>query len=274
VEASVGSIGSGIETWTIKILVVEDDLRLARAVSRYLTHQLVCHIDAAATGDEALMLAKSSLYDIAVIDWELGESGPDGLDVCRWLRQNLPSIGIVFTTAQEDLDHKVMALDAGADDYLVKPFPAPELVACIQALLRRIARTQSLIPESDAHPRRGSAQLAARRSIVIGPFHVDLSTGQARLDGSCLELTRHQFLLLVLLLERPGQIVTDAEICDRVLQNHGTVSSSCARNLVYELRRALNSRGELIKTVRNGGYVLADGDCQKEMTSAPMHRCP
>jgi len=147
--ANGGTWGSKgrVSDQTSPILVVDDDSCLARGIKRYLTLESRYHVDVAATGEQAIEHASQRSYDVALLDWQLDPKGMDGLDVCRCLCRNYTEMGIIFITAYDDVRDKILALEAGADDYLAKPFDMPELAARIRAVLRRLH-----CPDSESRP--------------------------------------------------------------------------------------------------------------------------
>ena len=241
---------------THSILLVEDDSSLARGVKRYLTLESRYQVEVAATGEQAIEHASQRSYDVALLDWQLDPKGMDGLDVCRCLCRNCAEMGIIFITAYDDVRDKILALEAGADDYLAKPFDMPELAARIRAVLRRKLRqpAEGSTPETTAD--QSSSHPPRPLQLVQGALCVDLTSGQVHVDGQWLDLPKRQYLLLVHFLERPAQIVSEKEIRGQILQTKDSCAGSSVRNLVYELRRALGKHGEMIHAVRGKGYLL------------------
>jgi two-component system response regulator MprA len=222
----------------MRVLLVEDDPAVRGAVERALRgagHQA----DLAAEGDRALTLVRSTPYDAVVLD--LGLPGLDGLEVCRRMRDAGDRTPVLMMTARAAVAERVEGLDAGADDYLVKPFALDELLARLRAFQRR-AKTEA--------PARGLLRFA--------DLELDRDTTEARRGERRIQLTRTEYLLLELFLSNPEHVLKRDVIFDRVWgYDFGPDSNSLDVYIGY-LRRKLESAGEprLLHTVRGVGYVL------------------
>jgi len=216
------------------VLIVEDDARLGRGVQTALarwTHTSEWVTDGAA----ALAEARTGQYDVVLLD--LGLPKIDGIDVLRRLRQAGVATPVLVLTARDALTERVGGLDAGADDYLVKPFELDELAARLRALHRRAHGVASAVLEVDA-------------------LAIDTVGRQATWHGVPLELSRLEFLLLRTLAERAGRVVT-REFLERVMYGNDGVDSNALEVHVHGLRRKLAP--EAIKTARGLGYLLVRG---------------
>ncbi|HET6750436.1 MAG TPA: response regulator transcription factor [Actinomycetes bacterium] len=224
-----------------KILVVEDEARIARLVRDYLEH---AGFEAVVVGDgeTALASARRSMPDLVVLD--LGLPGRDGLDVARTLRRT-SSVPIVMLTARGDETDRVVGLELGADDYVVKPFSPKELVARVRAVLRRTQAARAGGPEV----------------LRVADVEVDLPRMRVAVAGRPVELTPTEFQLLATLAREPGRVFTRGQLLDAV---HGVAFESYERAIdahVKNLRRKLEptpGRPRYLLTVHGVGYRFAD----------------
>jgi DNA-binding response OmpR family regulator len=216
----------------MKILVVEDDRKLARFLQRVLTEEGYT-ADLCSTGADALAQARSGLYRLVVLDWMLPDN--DGLEVCRQLRRLGSDVPIVMLTARGEVSERVMALEAGADDFLVKPFEIDELLARIKAVLRRASG-----------PLR----------LKFGVLEIDREQRRVLLNGSSVELTTREFNLLMHLAHKAGQVVTRTELLTEVWATQFDTESNVVEVHVSRLRDKLGDQAAIIETVRGRGYRL------------------
>jgi len=221
----------------VAILVVDDDVGLRKALRRVL----ISHgfdVEVAEDGAEALARARERSFDAVVLDVMM--PGGDGLDVCERLRAAGDAVPVLMLTARDAVRDRVAGLEAGADDYLVKPFANEELVARIRALLRR-AGTGS-------------------ESLAFADLELDLLTRDARRGERGIELSPTEFELLEFLLRHPRQVLARGTIYERVWGYDGSLSSNSLDVFVGHLRRKLEAGGEprLIHTVRGVGFTLRE----------------
>ncbi len=197
-------------------------------------------VELAETGEQALEAVVQSVPDAVVLD--VGLPGIDGLEVCRRLRLLGNRVAILILTARDVVSDRIDGLDAGADDYLVKPFDVEELKARLRALLRRT-----------------SAQ-GDPDSLSFAELHLDAARHGACVDGDFVELTRTEYQLLELLMLNPNRVLPHSLIYDRVWGYDFGPASNALRVYVGYLRRKLESAGArpLIHTVRGVGYVLRE----------------
>ncbi|USX51756.1 response regulator transcription factor [Lentzea sp. HUAS12] len=219
----------------MRVLVVEDDDRVARGLLTALRHAGY-EVHRVATAADALRAAPA---DVVLLD--LGLPDGDGLDVLRELRHR-PGTAVITVTARGEERERVLGLRAGADDYVVKPFGTSELLARIEAVLRR-TRAHRAEPESEA-------------PVEVGPLHILTSTRVVTLAGEPLSLTRKEFDLLALLATRKGEVVSRDFIVDQVWQAHWEAPSRTLDTHIAALRGKLGDRVK-IETVRGVGYRLA-----------------
>jgi two-component system response regulator MprA len=220
-----------------KVLIVEDDVNIADFVKRGLT-QKGFDVEVAFTGGQGLEAAKSICPDLVVLDLILPDM--DGIDVCRELRAN-GDIGIVILTARHLVGDRVLGLEAGADDYLPKPFAFEELAARIRSVLRR-------------------KRTLTEGIIKVGDLEVDTKSRQARRGDRLVELTTREFELLKLLAENAGRPIRREVILQRVWGDEFEADTDPVKVYINALRRKLNSGGEtdLIHALRGFGYVLKE----------------
>lgn len=227
----------------MRVLIVEDERRIAAYVKRGLEEQGYA-VDAAYTGTEALDWAAAVNFDLMVLDILLPEL--DGVAVCRELRARGVRTPILMLTARDAVDDRVAGLDAGADDYLVKPFALKELLARLRALARRGA---------DA-PRSPVLQVA--------DLTLDTLARHVRRGGRAIELTAKEYAVLECLMREPGRVLTRTVIADHVWNYDVYHQSNVVDVYIRNLRRKIDDGCDvkLIHTVRGAGYRLSaeDGD--------------
>jgi two-component system response regulator MprA len=220
-----------------RILIIEDEDRILQFLQRGLTYEGY-RVETASDGPSGLAMARSEVPDLVILDWML--PGLDGLEVCRRLRAAGPT-PILMLTAKESVSDRVQGLDAGADDYLVKPFEFDELVARVRALLRR-------------------ARPEAADLLTFADLRLDTGTHQAFRGERPIELTAKEYELLDLFLRHPRQVLTREVIFDRVWGYDFGGESNIIEVYVRYLRQKTEAGGEprLLHTVRGVGYVLRE----------------
>lgn len=220
-----------------RILIIEDEERILQFLRRGLTYEGY-HVEVAEDGNAGLSLARETPPDLVVLDWML--PGLDGLEVCKRLRAG-GGVPILMLTAKDSVHDRVEGLDAGADDYLVKPFEFEELLARIRALLRR-------------------AKPEGPEVLSFGDLRLDTGTHQAYRGERPIELTAKEYELLELFLRHPRQVLTREVIYDRVWGYDFGGESNIIEVYVRYLRQKMEETGEprLIHTVRGVGYVLRE----------------
>ena len=221
------------------LLVVEDDERLRRALRRLLEEDRHV-VDVASDGETGLAIAEDGAGIEAVI-LDIGLPDISGLEVARRLRRKRADLAILMLTARDTVDDRVTGLDAGADDYLVKPFAYEELAARLRALSRR-----------SAGPRRPTPVLA------VGPISLDETTRRVTAGGREIDLSPREFSLLECLLRHPGQTLTRDQLLDQAWPFSVAVTPNAVDAYVHYLRTKLGDTGGRIETVRGVGYRLSD----------------
>ena len=220
------------------ILVVEDDERVARLIERALV-ETGYRVDIAGDGVTGLAQAERGDYDIVILDVLLPRL--DGVEVCRRLRGRAVRTPVLMLTARGAVEDRVRGLDAGADDYLVKPFALDELRARLRALQRR-----------DAH--------AVEEAMSVGDLTLDPTRREVTRGGRRIELTEREFALLTLLMRRAGQVLDEAEIVEAVWGYDTDAVSNVVEVYIHYLRNKID-RGfprPLIRTVRGVGYTIRE----------------
>ena len=220
----------------MRLLVVEDDTKLVRALQRGLQREGYV-VDVAVTGDDGIARATASEYDAVVLDVML--PGADGFAVCRAMRDAERRTPVLMLTARTEVADRIRGLDAGADDYLVKPFDFGELLARLRALIRR------------GPSERGPV-------LRVGDLQFDASARVVTRAGDPVELTAREFAVLELLARNAGQVVPRAQLLEEIWSEDPEVSSNIVDVYVGYLRRKLEdpSGDRLIRTVRGVGFVL------------------
>ena len=221
---------------TTRVLVVDDDPAVRSAVSRAL--RVDYEVDEAVDGADALARHAASPADAIVLDLLMPEVG--GLDVCRSLRRRGDGVPVLVVTARDAVSDRVEGLDAGADDYLVKPFAIEELRARVRALLRRTGGGDAV--------------------LHFGDVSLDPSTREALRGDRRMQLTRTEFNLLELFMRNPRQVLTRSQIYERVWGYDFGATSNALWVYIGYLRRKLEENGEprMLQTVRGVGYALRE----------------
>jgi two-component system OmpR family response regulator len=218
----------------MRILLVEDDLPLAEALTALLGRAGYA-VDCVNDGVSAETLALAEQFDLVILDLNLPEL--DGLSVLRRLRARKNPVAILILTARGAPDERVLGLDLGADDYMVKPFDVREFEARVRSILRR--------------------QAGLRASVVeIGPLSLDLTTRQFRVGSEPMDLPPRELALLELFLMRAGRVVTKEAIVQSLTSLDDSLSDNAIEQYVSRLRRRLQPLGLTLRTARGLGYML------------------
>ena len=223
----------------MRLLLIEDEAPLRLTLARRLEADGY-RVDQAADGEDGLFQAREYPVDLAIVD--LGLPKLNGLTIVQRLRSDGRTMPILILTARGSWQDKVVGLEAGADDYLVKPFEYPELAARVKALLRR-----SLKAASDV--------------LTLGPLAIDFSAQAARLDGQAMDLTAFEYRVLEYLVRERARVVTKQELSDYLYPHDEDRDSNVLEVLVGRLRRKLDPDGTLapIETLRGRGYRFTLG---------------
>jgi two-component system response regulator PhoP len=218
----------------MRILVVEDETELRELLGRALKRQGHA-VDLAADGTDGLHFATEYPVDLAIID--LGLPGESGMEIVRRVRERDLKYPVLILTARSDWQDKVEALEIGTDDYVTKPFRIEELMARVNALLRRSA----------GH---------AAPEVRVGPLQVNLSSQDVRLDGETMELTTFEYKVLEYFMLHPGQVVSKMELNEHLYDEDADPDSNVIEVIIGRLRRKLDPAGDWqpIETLRGRGY--------------------
>ena len=222
----------------MRILIVDDEAELTNPLTRLLTREGY-RVDAAFDGTSGSELIQKGNYDLFILDWML--PGKTGLEICQQLRKQGITTPVLFLTAKDTLDDRVEGLDAGADDYLVKPFELRELLARVRALLRRAG-----VEEYTTNNKR----------TVVEDLELDSQNQIAYRQGRVIELSEKESQLLQYLMENPGLLLTHSQIMQNLWEEDEQPSSNVIAALVRLLRRKIEVKGEtqLIHSVYGKGY--------------------
>jgi DNA-binding response OmpR family regulator len=223
------------QTRDMNIVIIEDEPRIAAFIERGLKSEGFA-VQVAGDGVSGLALACSEDVDLVILDLMLPQLS--GEEVLVKLRVRRPDVAVIVLTARDAVDDRVRNLNAGADDYVTKPFSFAELAARVHARLR-------------AKDQRSSSE------VRVGDLELDLRRRTARIEGREVELTAREFALLETLMRHPGQVLSQVQLMDRVWGYDFDPGSNVVEVYVGYLRRKL--RKELIETVRGAGYRLAAG---------------
>jgi two-component system, OmpR family, manganese sensing response regulator len=230
----------------MRILLVDDEIELTDPLSRLLTREGYS-VDAAYDGMNGGELVQTQTYDLLILDWML--PGKTGLEICQELRRQGKTTPVLFLTAKDTLDDRVEGLDAGADDYLVKPFELRELLARVRALLRR-----SSSPNHETTIGR----------LTVADLELDCENQVAYRQGRVIELSEKESQLLHYFMENTGQLLTHREITENLWQDEEEPSSNAIAALVRLLRRKIEvgSETQLINSVYGKGYRFGNANSE------------
>ena len=234
-----------------RIVIVEDEPDLRDAVAEYLGANGY-DVVTAESADAMRELAKTETFHLAILD--IAMPGEDGLSLGRWLRSQAP-IGIIYATAAGSAIDRIVGLELGADDYVVKPYELRELLARVRSVLRRVPRP------TEPGPAAGKAGGADRRIVSFGDFRADLDgrmvTGRG---GSILELAKSEFDVLEVFLTRSNRLLSRAAISDAIGFNEDPESSRAVDIRIMRLRKKIEddpSNPKFLRTVRGEGYIFS-----------------
>jgi heavy metal response regulator len=221
----------------VRILVIEDEKKVASFVKRGLEEEGYA-VDVAADGEEGLAVALERVHDLIILDIRLPRM--DGLQVLKALRRDRVAAPVLLLTVRATIEDKVLGLDAGADDYLTKPFAFQELVARMRALLRRRAEVEPAV-------------------LRVGDLVLDPSRRTVTRGGTKIDLTPREFTLLDYFMRNPGRVLTRTMIAERVWDYSFDTSTNVIDVYVNYLRKKIDADRESkrLRTVRGVGYMLA-----------------
>lgn len=218
----------------MKILLVEDDHKILEYLIKGLKEDGFS-VDSANSGDDGLYLALSNTYDLIILDWMLPVF--DGIFIGQKIREKNISTPIIMLTAKNDIDDKIISLNAGIDSYITKPFVFRELTAHINALLRR-------------------TNFDIQNIVHFDTLEVDVMNRTVKRSGKNIELTSKEFNILLHMIKNKNRIITHTEIQDTIWGMNEIISSNIINVFIHHLRKKIDLESEepLIKTVRGSGY--------------------
>jgi DNA-binding response OmpR family regulator len=222
----------------MRMLVVEDEPSLLKIIAKRLKEEGYS-VDMAENGKDAQNYILSVDYDCIILDIMI--PGIDGLSLLKKIRAKKISVPVLFLTARDSIEDRVTGLDAGADDYLVKPFSFDELLARIRALIRRKLENKETV-------------------LSIGDLKMDTLSREVIRDGNIIELTSKEYAILEYLLRNPNRVLTKSQIAEHVWNYDFEYNSNIVEVYIRYLRRKIDDefKNKLIHTIRGGGYVLKD----------------
>jgi len=225
----------------MRILLVDDEAELTEPLTRVLQREGYT-VEVAHDGMMGQQLAAGDSYALLILDWML--PGMSGLEICQQLRQRGDRTPVLFLTAKDTIDDRVLGLDAGADDYLVKPFELRELLARVRALLRRPPTMEPVVP--------------AESRLRVGDLELDVENQLAYRGDRTIELSDKETSLLAYLMRHPNQLLTHDQISEHLWQSNEKPSSNALAAQIRLLRRKIEAEQDapLIHTVYGKGYRL------------------
>jgi DNA-binding response OmpR family regulator len=221
----------------MRILIVEDDIQLAEMLAEALTDRQYS-VDLVRDGETARRIVGSTGYDLIILDLALPKL--DGISFCQWLRSQNHTLPVLILTARDTVDDKIIGLDAGADDYVVKPCNLRELMARVRALLRR-------------------GKLSSSAELIWGVLHLDSGTYEVTYQEQLVYLTPKEYALLELLVAGGRRVLSRSEIAQRIWSSDDSPSEATVKSHVRSIRQKLKAVGapeDLIETVHGLGYRL------------------
>ena len=241
-DDSVSQAGEDVKKSSMRILLVDDQVELTDPLSRVLTREGY-GVEVAYDGAAGSQLAAQGSYDLLILDWMLPFK--TGLEICQQLRSQGQTTPVLFLTAKDTVDDRVQGLDAGADDYLVKPFELRELLARVRALLRRSGADVSA---------------ATAQRLQVADLELDCENQLAYRQGRIIELSEKESQLLEYFMRHAGQLLTHTQIHQHLWKDGEQPSSNVLAALIRLLRRKIEAVGEtpLVHTVYGKGYRFGE----------------
>lgn len=227
-----------------RVLVVEDEFEIRQLIVMHLRREGF-DVDELGDGEQARQILATNSYDLIILDWMLPSLS--GLDLCRWLRKrgHSTTTPVLFVTAKTEPEHVATGLDAGADDYVNKPFDTLVLMARVNALLRR----QDWLQSRTHAPASSSPSL-----LSLGDLVMDTQSYEVTLHSQKLDLTRSEFRLLETLLANQGKVLSREALIGEIQGENVNVVGRTVDTHVFGLRKKLGSYGDMIETIRGVGY--------------------
>ena len=222
----------------MRVLLIDDNKKLTEQLAADLTAAGMT-VDVVHEGEEGEDAASSDAYDAIILDWMLPDV--EGPMVCKSLRKRKIATPILMLTSMDEVDHIVQGIEAGADDYLAKPFDSVEVVARLRALTRRHSSDETT-------------------KLEFGPLHLNLLTRQFNVDGQNVPLTKREFALVEFFLRRPERVQSRYRIFENVWDTDYDETSNVLDVYISRIRKKFGEHGTLLKTHQGAGYILSRGD--------------
>lgn len=220
----------------MRILVVEDEVKIANSLEKGLKAEGYI-VDVAYDGDEADTLADANTYDLVLLDWMI-PGRKDGAELIRHWRSEQKKMPILMLTARSAIGDRVEGLDAGADDYLSKPFSFDELLARVRALLRRPQEHSGTVLQS-------------------GPISLDAISKEVKVKNKVVHLTAKEFQLLEYLMHHKGEVLSKDQLLDHVWSDEERVQHNTVETFIANVRKKIGTGDSVIQTVRGYGYKIS-----------------
>ncbi len=238
--------------YTGKILIVEDEKDI-RDLLQFNLKGRGFDVATAANGEEGLLMLKDTPFDLIILDWML--PGVTGVQVAKVARgmENGKDVGILMLTAKAEPENIVEGLEAGADDYMVKPFENNVLWARVNALLRRHKKATSQTATAPAG-------VTVQEEFRLGGISLSLKTYEVKVDGVAIELTPSEFKLLATMVQNSGRVLTRERLISEVQGEGVSVIGRTVDTHVFGLRKKLGASGDLIETIRGVGYRISENE--------------
>jgi len=237
-------------------VIVEDEPDLRDAVAEYLGANGY-EVAAAGNAEEMRALLATNTFNLAILD--IAMPGEDGLSLGRWLRARMP-IGIIYASAAGAAIDRIVGLELGADDYLVKPYELRELLARVRSVLRRVPPPEEARQAVSARGGAGAEPPAHRRAIVFGDYHVDLDSRRLTGPAGAIDMAKSEFDVLEVFLTRPNRLLTRAALSEAIGMSEEPETSRAVDIRVMRLRKKIEpdpANPRFLRTVRGEGYIFA-----------------
>ena len=236
------TVVQGPSLQSLRVLVVEDETEIRQLIALHLRREGLV-VDEVAQGEQATHRLSSNEYDLAVVDWML--PGMSGIEITRWIRGQgrFRQVPILFVTAKSEPDDIAEGLNAGADDYLTKPFDTHVLIARVRALLRRKKWLE--MP---------AIQQSPKSELIVGSLVMYPDAYEAFLSGEKMDLTKSEFRLLQTLMENQGKVLSRDRLIEQIQGEGVNVVGRTIDTHVFGLRKKLGAHADMIETIRGVGY--------------------
>ncbi len=236
------TVVQGPNLQSLRVLVVEDETEIRQLIALHLRREGLV-VDEVAQGEQATHRLAANEYDLAIVDWML--PGMSGIEITRWIRSQgrYRQVPILFVTAKSEPDDIAEGLNAGADDYVTKPFDTHVLIARVKALLRRKKWLETPV-----------VQQSSKMALVVGSLVMHPDAFEAFLAGEKMDLTKSEFRLLQTLMENQGKVLSRDRLIEQIQGEGVNVVGRTIDTHVFGLRKKLGAHADMIETIRGVGY--------------------